>query len=770
MQSYPSASMPRKARLVLAALLLGVVGYGATTLPGSATSTSSALGHWLYPSLMLGAAAMVATRAWCRREERWAWALIAAGMLIPAVRNFLYPAFGALNELRPLWLCFYPLLFAGLLLLLRARLTRLPVALWLDALIAGSAVGAVAAVAFGPYGAATSAAPLTVMLALAFPVGDVLLLSLASCALSALGWRTDRRWALLLAGFVLYAVADVLFMFAVADGSYSRGTWFDALRPAAALLLAVASWSGSGRSLPHRSTGLRTNGVPQLVGTASLVGLLVLGNGVVLPRFAVALAVLGLIAVTARFALSFRHVSRLADSHLHATTDDLTQLPNRRAMSTALTAASFEYADNARTNGPPGGPGLLLLDLDRFKGINDSLGHHVGDELLCQVAERLARSVGSEHLLARVGGDEFAVLLAPGIDPATAEAVATRIVEALGEPFDLKGITVNVEASVGIALCPQHCRQPDDLLQCADIAMYLAKGSPVRIAMYDTVQDTHLVDERQAVEELRTAMATGQLVCHYQPKIRADDGRLHSVEALVRWQHPVRGLLMPNQFLHHAERGGLMRPLATTVLNVALQQARTWREHGLDMTVAVNLSVTNLLDVDLVDHIGDLLRTHDVPAASLILEITEGVLTSDGTRSRSVVRALQDLGIKLSIDDFGTGWSSLARLQEMTVDELKLDGVFVARVTEDFRSIAIVRSTVALAHSLGAALVAEGVEDVDTLNALRAYGCDVTQGYVHCPPLPADEFDRWLSAADGETPADDRDLRSVESALESNPG
>jgi diguanylate cyclase (GGDEF)-like protein len=762
--------MPRNTRLVLAALFLGVLGYAAMTVPGGDATDLPAFRHWLYPSLMLTAAAVVAGRAWSRREERWAWSLIAAGMLVPAVRNFLYPAFGALNEFRPVWLCCYPLLFAGLLSLLRARLTRLPAALWLDALIAGSAVGAIAAVAFGPYGAATSAAPMTVVLALAFPVGDVLLLSVAACALSALGWRTDRRWALLLAGFVLYAVADVLFMFAVANGSYSRGTWFDALRPAAALLLAIASWSASGRNRSHRSTGLRTNGVPQLVSTATLVGLLVVGNGADLPRFAVALAVLGLIAVTARFALSFREVSRLAESHVHAMTDDLTQLPNRRAMSTALTAASFEYADGARTNGSPAGPGLLLLDLDRFKGINDSLGHHVGDELLCQVAERLARSVPSEHLLARVGGDEFAVLLAPGIEPSAAEAVAARIVEALSKPFDLKGITVDVEASVGIALCPQHCRQPDDLLQCADIAMYLAKGSPVRVAMYDSVGDTHLVDDRQTVEELRTAMATGQLVCHYQPKIRADDGRLHSVEALVRWQHPVRGLLMPNQFLHHAERGGLMRPLATTVLDVALRQARTWREHGLDMTVAVNLSVTNLLDVDLVDHIGDLLRTHDVPAAALILEITEGVLTSDGTRSRSVVRALQELGIKLSIDDFGTGWSSLARLQEMTVDELKLDGVFVAQVTEDFRSIAIVRSTVALAHSLGAALVAEGVEDVDTLNALRVYGCDVTQGYVHCPPLPADELDRWLSAADSEAAPGTRDPRPVESALESNPG
>ena len=206
--------------------------------------------------------------------------------------------------------------------------------------------------------------------------------------------------------------------------------------------------------------------------------------------------------------------------------------------------------------------------------------------------------------------------------------------------------------------------------------------------------------------------------------------------------------MKPDEFLAYAERGGLMRPLATAVLNLAMEQVRAWRALGIDMTVAVNLSATNLLDLDLVSHIGDLLRRYDVPADALILELTEGVLTSNSQRSQSVVEELQRLGIKLSIDDFGTGWSSLARLQEMTVDELKLDRVFVGRLLEDPRSTAIVRSTVALAHSLGASLVAEGVEDVATLNALRDYGCDITQGYVHCPPLPADELDRWMQGRD----------------------
>lgn len=740
--SSPSTRIPRAPRIALMSLLVGSVAYGLTTVLPHGSAGVKSVAEWLCPALLLGAAASVAVRARVRRDDRWAWALIAGGMLIPGVRNLLYPALGLLPWWRPLWLCFYLLLFAGLLLLLRTRLTRLPAALWLDALIAGFTVAAVAAVAFGPYRAATSGSPLAVALALGFPAGDLMLVALAGCALSLLGWRADRRWGLLLAGFVLYAIADVLFMVYVADGTYVRGSWTDSLRPAAALLLATASWLVPEAQRPHEPKALQRNGMPQLLATAVLVGLLVLSHDADVPRVAIVLAACGLVVVSARLAVAFREVSLLADSHRHAMTDDLTLLANRRAMSTALTAASFAFSESGSDQT---GPGLLVLDLDRFKGVNDSLGHHVGDELLCQVADRLSQTVGSDDLLARVGGDEFAVLLPSGVDLPTAEAVAARIVDTLSEPFRLAAITVHVDASVGIALCPLHCRRPEDLLECADIAMYLAKGSPVRVAVYDTGHESLRIDERRTIDELRLAIEGGQLTCHYQPKVRSGGG-VHSVEALVRWQHPTRGLLPPDAFLHLAERGGLMRPLTNTVLDLALTQVRRWRETHEDLAVAVNLSVTNLLDVDLVAHIGDRLNCHGVPADALILEITEGMLISERARSRSVGDALKKLGVKLSIDDFGTGWSSLARLQEMTVDELKLDGVFVERLANEPRSIAIVRSTVALAHSLGASLVAEGVEDVETLDALRRYGCDITQGHVHCPPLPADELDHWLDA------------------------
>jgi diguanylate cyclase (GGDEF)-like protein len=739
----PSVTTPRSVRIAMAVLSAGVIWYAVSTIVHSNVTTIVLTRQWLYPVLMLAAAGLVVARAWRRREERWAWWLIAVGMSIPAVRNALYPAFGSLSSLRPVWLCFYPLLLAGSLLLLRSRIGRLPPALSLDALIAGSAVAALAAVGFAPYRTATNESVVQTVLALGFPVGDLLLVAVATGALSMLGWRADRRWALLAVGFVLYAVADVLFMFHVAEGTYLRGSWFDALRPAAALLLAGASWIVPSPPRPHVPLAGRGNAVPQILFTVVLVGILVAGYDAGMSPVAEVLATLGLVAVAARFAMAFHEVSNLVDSHRHAMTDELTKLGNRRAMSTALTTASFAYSAGDEQGGT--GPGLLLLDLDRFKEINDAFGHHVGDELLCLVGRRLSHTVRSEDLVTRVGGDEFAVLLPRGTGPAEAEALATRIVEALAEPFVLDDVTVHVEASVGIALCPEHCDHPDDLLQRADVAMYRAKGLPSRIASYDSSDDAFRVEERRAVGELRSAINTGQLTCHYQPKIRACDGSVHSVEALVRWRHPQHGLLAPGQFLHHAEMGGLMRPMATAVLDLALGQARAWREQGLEMTVAVNLSATNLLDADLVEHIADRLLAHGIPADTLILELTEGVLTTNSHRSQSVVEALQQLGVKLSIDDFGTGWSSLARLQEMTVDELKLDGVFVGRLTSDPRSTAIVRSTVALAHSLGASLVAEGVEDDAALQALREYGCDITQGYVHCPPLPAEELDRWMS-------------------------
>jgi diguanylate cyclase (GGDEF)-like protein len=445
-------------------------------------------------------------------------------------------------------------------------------------------------------------------------------------------------------------------------------------------------------------------------------------------------------------------------------TDQLTGLPNRLAVATALTAAAFEEPGSTRWERRGAKLGLVVLALDQFREISVSLGRNVSDELLYRIANRLSGTVRPVDLVARVGDDQFAVLLTQA-DLTTTRAQAGALMDALRAPFALDQITVQVDASIGVALWPDHCAHPQELLTCAESAMAQAKSMTSHIAVYDAVAQLQTNNDGRFIADLRSTLShgareespagsrrngegrdVGDLTCYYQPKINAGDESVHSVEALVRWRHPTRGLLLPGQFLRAAEHAGLMRPVAARVLDTALAQLRAWRAEGIALTVAVNLSTTNLLDLGLVETIARLLRTHDLPPHSLILEITESTLATDSRRARNTVAALRRLGTRLSLDDYGTGWSSLARLQDLSVDELKLDRVFVARLALDPRSIAIVRSTVALAHSLGADLVAEGVEDEATLRALRQYGCNITQGNVHSPPLPAEQLQRWLAA------------------------
>ena len=436
----------------------------------------------------------------------------------------------------------------------------------------------------------------------------------------------------------------------------------------------------------------------------------------------------------------------LAESHKHAMTDELTALPNRRSLATALTAASASESLGPSLTRTRSRRALLLLNLYEFQEINVSVGRHFGDELLRHIADRLSNSVRREDLLARTGDDEFAILTAEGTDLIAARAQAGRLLEALSEPFALDPITVQVDARIAIALCPGHCDHPQELLNRAETAIPHAKSAKSKIVVYDSAFELYHENDPNLTEELRTALLDGdELTCHYQPKINASDESVHSVEALLRWHHPSRGLLLPEEILPAAERAGLMRKLANRTINLALEQIQSWREQGIAETVAVNLSATNLLDLDLVGTIERLLRTHGLPADALIIEITESALV-DSVRSRNTVAALQHLGVHISLDDYGTGWSSLARLQDVSVDELKLDRIFVARLAQDPRSVAIVRSTVALAQSLGADLVAEGVEDEVTLSALRRYGCTITQGFVHSPPLPPNDLQHWITS------------------------
>ena len=748
---------PMGARIGLAALTTGLVVFALSTVIRERPGRIVLIDNWLESSLMLLAAGLVAARSWRVPAERWAWLLIAVGMSGTAFGTVVYaiwvPEGQSPSLADPLFLAFYPPVFVGLLLLIRPRLRYVPRATRIDVVVVGFTVAAVAAaVALGPIQPATTGQLAAVLVGLAYPVGALLLAALTAGSLAILGWRTEPSWALLVAGFLLFATANTIYLFEAAHGWYLEGTLLDACWPGAFLLIAAAAW------VPVKKTALRPKYARgplflPVVCTIVALGVTVLADDERLP---VTLAALSLTAVAARFAITFRDVSALAEGHHQAMTDELTGLANRLAVATALTAATF---DEPSSNWDRRGAklGLVLVALDQFQEITDSLGRSVSDELLYRIANRLSQSVRQGDLLARVGADEFAVLMTQA-DLTATRAQAGELMDALRAPFALSHITVQVDASIGVSLWPDHCAQPQQLLTFAEAAMAHARTMTSRIAVYDAASDLDTKDG-QLLADLRNMLTpgggevpgdSGELTCYYQPKIRANNESVHSVEALVRWRHPSRGLLLPDQFLPAAEHAGLMRPVAALVLDMALAQIRSWRDHDITLTVAVNLSTTNLLDLGLVETIARLLREHDLPAQALIVEITESTLTTDSQRARNTVAALRRLGTPISLDDYGTGWSSLARLQDLSVDELKLDKVFVARLARDPRSIAIVRSTVALAHSLGADLVAEGVEDDATLRALRQYGCSITQGHVHTEPLPPVEFEQWLMA---RTPA-----------------
>jgi diguanylate cyclase (GGDEF)-like protein len=420
-----------------------------------------------------------------------------------------------------------------------------------------------------------------------------------------------------------------------------------------------------------------------------------------------------------------------------ATHDALTDLPNRVLLHARVTAALDDAPDDA-------GPlALLLLDLDHFKEVNDTFGHERGDALLQEVAARLRGVVRVSDTVARLGGDEFAVLL-PGMDAAGAGRVAEAICATLDAPLRVEEQMLRVGASVGIALGPVHGVDGPTLLRRADVAMYAAKRARTGHAVYDPAQDGHSPERLALIGELRTAIERGALALHYQPQVDLTSGRVCGVEALVRWPHPERGLIPPDRFISLAEQTGLIEPLTQWVLAEAVRQCREWQRTGVLLTVSVNLSMWNLHDPVLPERVAGLLREHGVSPAWLRLELTESALMADPGRALDVLTRLAGLGVRLAVDDFGVGYSSLAYLKTLPVDELKIDKGFVRAMATDTADAAIVASTVELGHALGLRVVAEGIEDRVTWDALAEMGCDVAQGYYLSRPLAPDALAGWL--------------------------
>ncbi|MEU0084300.1 bifunctional diguanylate cyclase/phosphodiesterase [Streptomyces sp. NPDC006274] len=545
---------------------------------------------------------------------------------------------------------------------------------------------------------------------------DVLGIGAAALALALFGVvpSVERPWDPL--GWELEAAPEVM----VAAASYLGVTRL--------LLWYVLAPQGGGLPTVARTALLRQGLVAvALVGIAPLICVVAVAMPLLLPLFAVALIALDSTLWIAR---------ARAEEQLR---DPLTGLPNRQWL-LERTWSALEDAENSGARAA-----LVLIDLDRFRSVNDTLGHLAGDRLLLQIAERLRQALPRGAEAARLGGDEFAVLLPTADSTTSAQRIARHLVSELSSPLDLDGLTLVLEASAGLAVFPDHALDAEGLLRRADVAMYQAKRDRTGVEVYESKRDSNTPDRLGLLGDLRRALDAGDVELHYQPKVRFD-GHVAGLEALVRWVHPERGRVPPDEFIAIAESSGLMPHLTEYVLETALGQVAKWRAQGLEVPVAVNVSPRDVHAPGFAGAVAARLARHGVPPGALQLEITEHVLLEDPQRAADTLAGLADHGVKMSLDDFGTGYSSLVHLRRLPVSELKIDRSFVARLAFDNEDAEIVRCTVDLAHSLGLLVVAEGVEDDETWERLRDLRCDAVQGWLVAAAMPPQETTAWLLA------------------------
>ncbi len=417
--------------------------------------------------------------------------------------------------------------------------------------------------------------------------------------------------------------------------------------------------------------------------------------------------------------------------------DALTNLPNRSLLFERLETSLADALEHGESMS------LFILDLDRFKEVNDTLGHHIGDRMLQEVGRRLVSVLRRTDMVARLGGDEFAVLL-PDANAQRSKAICRKILAVLDQPIKVENLCLRASVSIGVALCPQHGRDANLLMRHADVAMYEAKRKQLGFSLYAPDQDDHSISRLGLSGELRDAISENQLMLEYQPMVDFKTGRIFCAEALVRWRHPEYGIIPPEEFIPTAEQTGVIRPLTIWVIDKALAQATYWSRSGIDLHISINISVRSLQDRRLPGQVQKLLDRYKVDPKHVILEITESSIMSDPLTARRVMRRLSNMGFQLSIDDFGTGYSSLAYLKQLPVDEIKIDRSFVTQMDQDENDAVIVRATIDLAHNLGLKVVAEGVESNDVWDLLEMLGCDTAQGYYIHKPLQPQALAEWI--------------------------
>ena len=608
--------------------------------------------------------------------------------------------------------------------------------LTIEGVIAGlSASSVFAAVFFRPV-TGLRGAPLSMIVNLSYLMLDLIFLTLVIGGLAPRRYRPTSATFMLILGGVVLTIGDAAFLTRGANNAHHIGTVMDAHWVIAITLFAAAAWA------PQQRGNTPTNPATLTVATAlfAMVALVVLGCApfVRMPSTASLLALGALGMVLVRGLLAVRELRSAQESHRLANTDELTGLPNRRHFT--------DYVKEVMHEGS-GGFALLMIDLDGFKDVNDTLGHQVGDDLLRHVAQRFRRALPADGFLARLGGDEFGGYLPVG-SLAESEEVARNLLAVFRQPVALDGFVVHASASIGIATYPTDGTDQVELLRCADIAMYYAKKNRLGVSDYRSVENPATRASLELVEDFRRAVDRNELSVHFQPIMHVLTGVIERVEALARWEHPTRGLIMPDVFVPLAEQSDLIFVMTRSILELSCSEVAAYRKRtGRSLGVGINISARDLCSGGIVEMVAETCARHDLPPQAVTLEITETALTSDPVRAALGVKRLRALGVHVSIDDFGVGYSSMSQLLDLAVDELKLDKGFVIPMEHDSRAAAIVTATIELSRALGLSLIAEGVESAEILSMLAKGGCDFAQGFFISRPATLTSLEGLLSGS-----------------------
>jgi diguanylate cyclase (GGDEF)-like protein len=629
----------------------------------------------------------------------------------------------------------------GFVILTQSSFGRVHPSVRLDGAIAGLAIAAVAgAVWFEPV-LHVSGRPFQAAVDLAYPVCALVLLVLLVAGLAPQRFRPNWTTVVLMVGVAFSVLGSVIFLNQSADGTYVAGTLVGETWLMSFFIIGMAATmrdrrrSGGARESHGPPAGIVV--VPVVFGVVSLA---VLARSIYRHDASVvlilAIGALGL--VICRMAVTLRELRQSMTNYQEARTDYLTGLPNRRAF--------LERLESRLSSVPAAAieTGVLLVDLDGFKEVNDALGHTAGDELLCVVAKRFERRLGHRGVLARLGGDEYACYC-PVTDEEELVTIAHDLAQTLFDPCVLDGTSVRVGASIGVALSGPDVHTNGELLRCADVAMYDAKRTHKGVSAYRPEADPHSRERLALIDDLREAISSRALIMYYQPTLDMHTGAIRGLEALVRWPHPSLGMLYPDSFIPLAEQNGLMSQLTSAVLDIAVGEAARLDRAGHRLGMSVNISRFDLVDEDLASYVSGVLARHGFAPDRLTLEVTESALGGDPQRAERCVRQLRALGVRVSIDDFGVGYSSMSQLLGLAIDEVKIDKSFTIALTSDPRALAIVRSTIELARALSLTLVAEGIETEEALRTLQSLGAEVGQGYLFARPLPSEQLEEYLA-------------------------